>query len=72
MRFALGFFQHPAIEHDNGIRAQHRPVLLGQRHACPGLILRQTAHIDFRSFPFLPLFFGIRQDNFKRHAQQGQ
>ncbi|MNE66602.1 hypothetical protein D3C80_1621580 [compost metagenome] len=72
VRLVLRFFQHPAIEHHYGIGTQHRPRLRCQRHAGFGLILRQTAHIGFRGFPFLPLLFGIRQDNFKGDAQQGQ
>ncbi|MNP58680.1 hypothetical protein D3C76_1536180 [compost metagenome] len=43
-----------------------------QGYTCPGLILRQTANVIFRRFPFLPLLFSMRQNDFERYAEQSQ
>ncbi len=72
MGFVARLLQHPAVEHHDGVCAQHRPIFLRQRHARLGLVLRQTAHIGLCGFAFPALLFGMRQQNVKRHAQQGQ
>ena len=66
------FFQHVAVEHHDGVCAQHRQVLFCHGDASARFIIRQATHIAFRRFIRAASLFNIGMETFKRQAKLRQ